>query len=93
MTNTVIISGDNNPDSSPIAAIIRATSPRDTIAEPIAMALRQLKPAALAPSAEPISFVAMASRLSRIIRPRCEDIPEKSTFTPIVVKKTGTKNA
>jgi len=77
-------------DSKPIAAIINATSPRETIAEPIPNELFQPKPAAFAPIAEPINLVKIAKTLRIAIRTIFSVIPTNSAVTPIEVKKTGT---
>ena len=90
-TMTANISWLNNFDCMPIDAMINATSPRDTIAEPIPNELCQPNPAAFAPMDAPINFVRIAKILKITIRPKFSIIPENSAAIPIEVKNTGTK--
>ena len=80
-TTTIManISWLSNFAFKPIVAMIRATSPRDTMAEPIPSELFQLNPAAFAPRDAPINFVKIAKILKITIIPKLSVIPENSS--------------
>lgn len=62
-------SGSNRDSCKPVAAIIKATSPRETIPAPIIREEWLLKPVSFAPIAPPTSYVRMAMTDSTAINP------------------------
>jgi len=92
ITTTIAVkySGNKRDSCKPVAAIIRATSPRETIPAPIIKEERLLKTDIFAPIASPTSFVIIAIITSATINPIWLPTPLNETFKPMLTKKTGT---
>lgn len=93
MTMTTMIVVYNSDGSSlafrPSAAIIRATSPRETIPEPMVREDLVSNPVILAPNPDPISLDAIA-KTDRMRRgSHCSNNPSNETVRPMLARKTG----
>ena len=82
-----------NPTAIPLLATIKATSPLDTIPEPICNDSLLVYLHNLAPIPQPTTLVSIATIVITIVNNQSDPLIElNETFKPILAKKTGDKS-